>query len=273
MHGLFAAYAPECCRAGATGACSSAWSSAAASSGGIRCWRRGEAASSTTRGSTSRGVLPTPARACASTRRAPRILRSRPRSTSMMIYATSRTCSWSLAPDLAAPGVDFALIERLALSPGIERTSVGFMGCHAALNALRLAGHIVRSEPKARVLVICLELCTLHLQETADLEQVLAFLIFADGCAAALVTGEPRGLRLGRSSTAIATEAADQITWRIGAHGFDMSLSGAVPASIGALLPGHLPDSPWLHARTGRALGGASGRPERARCGRARPQA
>ena len=64
---------------------------------------------------------------------------------------------------------------------------------------------------------------------------MLAFLIFADGCAAALVTGEPRGLRLGRSSTAIATEAADQITWRIGAHGFDMSLSGAVPASIGAL--------------------------------------
>ena len=141
----------------------------------------------------------------------------------------------------AAPGVDFALIERLALSPGVERTSVGFMGCHAALNALRLAGHIVRSEPQARVLVICLELCTLHLQETADLEQVLAFLIFADGCAAALVTGEPRGLRLGRSSTAIATEAADQITWRIGAHGFDMSLSGAVPASIGALLPAHLP--------------------------------
>jgi predicted naringenin-chalcone synthase len=115
------------------------------------------------------------------------------------------------------------------------------MGCHAAINALRLAGHIVRAEPKARVLVVCLELCTLHLQETAELEQVLAFLIFADGCAAALVTGEPHGLRLGQSSTAIATAAADQITWRIGAHGFDMSLSGAVPASIGALLPGHLP--------------------------------
>ena len=147
----------------------------------------------------------------------------------------------------AAPGVDLALIERLALSPGVERTCVSFMGCHGALNALRLAGHIVRSEPNARVLVICLELCTLHLQETADLEQVLAFLIFADGGAAALVTGEPRGLRLGRSSTAIAIEASDQITWRIGAHGFDMTLSGSVPSSIGSLLPGHVPA--MLHGR------------------------
>jgi alpha-pyrone synthase len=147
----------------------------------------------------------------------------------------------------AAPGVDLALIERLALSPAVERTCVGFMGCHAAINALRLAGHIVRSEPAARVLVVCLELCTLHLQETAELEQVLAFLIFADGCAAALVSGDPSGLRLGRSSTAIATEAADQITWGIGAHGFDMTLSGAVPSSIGALLPGHLPA--MLHGR------------------------
>ena len=152
----------------------------------------------------------------------------------------------------AAPGVDLALIERLALSPGVERTCVSFMGCYAALNALRLAGHIVRSEPKARVLVVCLELCTLHLQETADLEQVLSFLIFADGCAAALVTREPRGLRLGRSSTAIAIEAADQITWRIGSHGFDMTLSGAVPSSIGALLPERLPA--MLHGRPRRQI-------------------
>jgi predicted naringenin-chalcone synthase len=140
----------------------------------------------------------------------------------------------------AAPGVDLALIERLALSPQIERTTVGFMGCHAAINALRLARHIVRSQPKARVLVVCLELCTLHLQETSDLEELLSFLIFADGCAAALVTAEPRGLELGRSTTAIAPQAADQITWRIGGSGFDMTLSGAVPATLAALLPRHI---------------------------------
>ena len=128
----------------------------------------------------------------------------------------------------AAPGLDLALIERLALSPRVERTSIGFMGCHGAINALRFAGHIVRSEPNARVLVISLELCTLHLQETADLEQVLAFLIFADGAAAALVTGEPRGLGARPLDHGAGhDEAADQITWRIGGSGFDMKLAGA----------------------------------------------
>jgi predicted naringenin-chalcone synthase len=147
----------------------------------------------------------------------------------------------------AAPGVDLALIERLALGPRTERTMVGFMGCYAAINALRLARHIVRSEPEARVLVVCLELCTLHLQETADLEQLLAFLIFADGCAAALVTSEPRGLEIGPSATAIAPQAADQITWRIGSSGFDMNLSGSVPSTLGALLPCHI--ATMLHGR------------------------
>lgn len=139
-----------------------------------------------------------------------------------------------------APGVDLELIERLALSPTVERTTIGFMGCHAAINGLRFARHIVRSEPEARVLVVCLELCTLHLHETSDLEQLLSFLIFADGCAAALVTGEPRGLELGSSSTAIAPAAAEQITWRIGSSGFDMTLSGAVPSTLGAVLPCHI---------------------------------
>jgi alpha-pyrone synthase len=140
----------------------------------------------------------------------------------------------------AAPGVDLALAERLALGPGVERTMVGFMGCHAAINALRLARHIVRSEPDAQVLVICLELCTLHLQETSDLEQVLSFLIFADGCAAGLVSREPRGFELKGSATAIAREAAKQITWRIGSSGFDMTLSGTVPATIRTVLPDHI---------------------------------
>ena len=61
---------------------------------------------------------------------------------------------------------------------------IGFMGCYAAINALKLAHHIVRSEASARVLIVNLELCTLHLKDTADLEQILSFLLFGDGCAA-----------------------------------------------------------------------------------------
>jgi predicted naringenin-chalcone synthase len=140
---------------------------------------------------------------------------------------------------LYAPGIDLELIGLCGLDPGVERTVIGFMGCYAAINALRAARHIVRSDPQAKVLVVSLELCSLHLQETTDLEQVLSFLVFADGCAAALVTAEPEGLELTGFKTLLAPAAADQITWKIGDRGFDMFLSGQVPASVGHALRDH----------------------------------
>jgi predicted naringenin-chalcone synthase len=132
----------------------------------------------------------------------------------------------------SAPGVDLALIDRFGLRPDIERFLIGFMGCHAAINALKLARHIVRSEPVARVLVVCLELCTLHLHETANLEEMLSFLLFGDGCAAALVSAEPRGFAMESFHAALVPETADLIRWNIREQGFDMMLSGAVPGTV-----------------------------------------
>jgi predicted naringenin-chalcone synthase len=137
---------------------------------------------------------------------------------------------------LYAPGIDLQLVERLGLNLGVERTVIGFMGCYAAINALKMARHVVRSEPAAKVLIVSLELCTLHLQETADLEQVLSFLVFGDGCAAALVSAEPVGLALDRFHAVLLPEAGDQISWNVGDQGFDMVLSGQVPASVGAAI-------------------------------------
>jgi predicted naringenin-chalcone synthase len=136
----------------------------------------------------------------------------------------------------SAPGLDLQIVDQLGLKPSVERTMVGFMGCYAGLSALKLARHVVRSEPGARVLVVSLELCTLHLQETSELEQVLTFLVFGDGCAAALITADPQGLSLDSFHAEIAPNSADQITWNIGDHGFDMYLSGSVPGSIGKAL-------------------------------------
>ena len=131
-----------------------------------------------------------------------------------------------------APGLDLQIAKRLGLSESVERTMVGFMGCYAAINALKLARHIVRSEPQSQVLVVSLELCTLHLQETDDIEQALTFLVFGDGCAAALVSAEPQGLSLDSFHVEVARESDDQITWNIRDQGFDMFLSGQVPATI-----------------------------------------
>lgn len=147
-----------------------------------------------------------------------------------------------------APGLDRHLVERHGLPRGVERTMVGFMGCQAAINALKLAWHIVRSEPDARVLVCCLELCTLHLQDTAALEQLLCFLLFADGCAAAIVSAEPTGLRIEGFRSLVMPEAAEMITWRIGNDGFDMTLSGLVPITLAHALPDFAPE--MLEGRT-----------------------
>lgn len=139
----------------------------------------------------------------------------------------------------AAPGLDHWLIRRFGLPGGVERSLVGFMGCQAAINALKLAHHIVRSDRRARVLVLNLELCSLHLQPSSEIEQLLCFLLFADGCSAAIVSAEPAGLAIEGFHAAIVPEAADQITWRIGDSGFDMTLSGFVPLTLARALPEH----------------------------------
>jgi predicted naringenin-chalcone synthase len=106
------------------------------------------------------------------------------------------------------------------------------MGCFAAINALKSARHIVRSQPDAKVLLLSLELCSLHMQETQDLEQLLAFTVFADGCAAYLVSAEPIGFAIDSFLAVRLPETHQLITWRIGQQGFDMVLSGQVPGEL-----------------------------------------
>ena len=137
---------------------------------------------------------------------------------------------------LYAPGLDFEIVDHLGLAPGVERTMVGFMGCYAAINALKLARHIVRSDPKAGVLMLNLELCTLHFQETQELEQVLSFLVFADGAAASLITASEQGFALDSFKAVMVPETRGLITWKIRGLGFDMLLSGQVPAELGRAL-------------------------------------
>jgi predicted naringenin-chalcone synthase len=140
-----------------------------------------------------------------------------------------------------APGIDQIIAAELRLDPGVERTLVGFMGCYAAVAALRVAYHIIRSEPAARVLVVTVELSTLHLQFTSEIEPLLAMLQFGDGAAAALVTADHSGFAVLNQFAASLADSADLIRWTIGDTGFAMHLSGQVPAQIAhALVQGEL---------------------------------
>lgn len=139
----------------------------------------------------------------------------------------------------ATPGVDLHLVDDLGLPDDVERTHVGFMGCFAAFPALRLARAFVALDPDAVVLIVCVELCTLHLQPRSDVDAVLSAAVFADGAAAVLVSGRPpegdvRPLRLEATSTAVARSGVDSMAWTIGDHGFDMTLTAYVPRVLEA---------------------------------------
>jgi alpha-pyrone synthase len=136
-----------------------------------------------------------------------------------------------------APGLDLALQKKFGLRPDLERSIIGFMGCYAAINGLKAAWHIVRSQPQAKVLLVNLELCTLHLQENSSLEQILGFMQFSDGCAASLISSEPVGLRMDSFQCDVHDDHADLIQWHIRDSGFDMYLSPQVPIQLGHVLP------------------------------------
>ncbi|WP_447765730.1 type III polyketide synthase [Sphingopyxis panaciterrae] len=131
-----------------------------------------------------------------------------------------------------APGIDQILARRLNLAPTVERVLIGFMGCYAGITALRTARHIVRSDPDAVVLVVSVELSTLHLSLADAPEPLLAMLQFSDGAAAGIVSARAGGLKLGEGISLALEDSAELIRWDIGDKGFEMHLSGEVPGRL-----------------------------------------
>jgi predicted naringenin-chalcone synthase len=141
-----------------------------------------------------------------------------------------------------APGVDRELIEGLGLRPGVERTQVGFMGCHGALNGLRVARAFTGADAGACVLVCAVELCSVHYHYGWDPQKSVANALFADGAAAVVGTAETAdgAWRVAATGSCLFPDCADAMTWTVGDHGFEMTLSPRVPELIGQ----HL--RPWL---------------------------
>ena len=139
-----------------------------------------------------------------------------------------------------APGPDFALVRDLGLSPRTRRYHLGFMGCYAAFPALRAAHDFCRADPGAVVLVVCVELCSVHLQASDDPDAIVASSVFSDGAAAAVVSGREGGgspggsvLELDAFDTTLTPVGEGDMAWTIGDQGFEMVLSRYVPAIIG----------------------------------------
>lgn len=168
-----------------------------------------------------------------------------------------------------SPGLSERLVKELGLKPGVGRATLGFMGCHGGFNGLQVADESVAARPGSRVLVCCVELCSLHFQYGWDRERVVANALFGDGASAYVVgdetsitedgdaerradraareggragQGPAKGWRMLHAGSRLMGGCPDAMTWRIGDHGFRMTLDRQVPALIERELAGWLAD-------------------------------
>ncbi len=156
----------------------------------------------------------------------------------------------------AAPGVDLAIIEALDLPRTTQRTHVGFMGCHAAVNALTVASSLAASHADHRVLVVCVEVSSIHFHDDTRLDRLISNTLFADGAAATVVTNDPGGIELATTASVVLPKTADAMGWQIGDHGFEMTLGAEVPEAIGAAIPSWVDATLADHGLTRTDVGG-----------------
>jgi predicted naringenin-chalcone synthase len=136
---------------------------------------------------------------------------------------------------MSAPGLDLQVMELLDLPKNTYRTSVNFMGCYAAIHALKMADAICKNDLTAKVIIVCTELCTLHFQKEATTDNIASSLLFADGSAALLVTHDDsvnKGWHIDDFYSEVVSRGKRDMAWELSGSGFIMTLSGYVPELI-----------------------------------------
>ena len=142
---------------------------------------------------------------------------------------------WVSCTGQMAPGMEVELVHQFKFSQEIQATAFNFLGCHGFFHALRFAKGIAESQPKAKILIVCLELCTLHFQPKWDIDHILANAIFGDGAAGVIVSKEKleeNSIEVTHQSQAYFHFAADNMAWNIGETGFEMKLTQELPNSV-----------------------------------------
>ncbi len=133
---------------------------------------------------------------------------------------------------MVAPGVELELMRRLGIPSSVQRYCIHFMGCYAAFTGLRLADQLVKANPESRVMVVSVELCTLHFQKEYNEDNLLANSLFGDGAAAALVMQSEKGLQIKNYFSEVLWEGEKDMAWKIGDFGFEMRLSQYIPSLL-----------------------------------------
>ena len=143
------------------------------------------------------------------------------------------------------PGPDQQVAGALGLGRDLRRVQIGFMGCQAALHGLQVADAFCRSDPAARVLLVCAELCSLHFRDSVADQDLVANCLFGDGAAAAILVPDSAGVGAGDHlplqirgfESRLLPDSADFLTWRIDDDAFSMGLDPGTPRVLAKSLP------------------------------------
>jgi predicted naringenin-chalcone synthase len=134
-----------------------------------------------------------------------------------------------------APGIDIEIVQQLKLKSSTKRTAINFMGCYGVFNALKIAEAICQSEINAKVMIVCVELCSIHFQKNKSMDHIISNAIFADGAAVALIesqTNAVKYLSLEHFYCELLPQSNQEMAWHIADSGFDIVLSSYVPELI-----------------------------------------
>ncbi len=136
-----------------------------------------------------------------------------------------------------APGLDIELVNEIGLSLDVARTNINFMGCYAAFNALKSAFAICKAFPEAKVLIVDIELCTLHFQPSMQEDFMVSNALFSDGAAAALIENREKSmdtlqLEMLDFYADLAPEGKADMGWHVRDFGFEMILKSSIPAHL-----------------------------------------
>jgi len=138
---------------------------------------------------------------------------------------------------LIAPGIEFMIMREFNLNPSVQRLGINFMGCFGAFKGLSVANSFAKENPNHRILVVCVELCTLHFQVEQTHDNMLANSLFSDGAAAMIIGANPKAhekslWEIGNKSSYALDNSMDKMKWDAGDHGFNIKLSHTVPVFI-----------------------------------------
>lgn len=149
---------------------------------------------------------------------------------------------------LAVPSLDSRLVTRCGLRRDVKRVPLVGLGCVAGAAGLARAHDYLTGHPDALVALVCVELCSLTVQEddrsTANL---VASGLFGDGAACVLLAGPEHRLAIGRRAARVAVRATRSrfyddteraMGFDVGGHGLRIVLDVQVPDLVGTHVRG-----------------------------------